>query len=258
MVTTFQEFKKRWDGIHNFLMGGECTPFSFTLPPLVDVIQTLRNDNETRFLVSSGDVNNHSREPAPQQWHMMPVDELLEQPFSIGHFGIEKWDVPGGFLEGFGDSVVRPLREAFEAQGFRFSDWFKPYIFASGPNCCSTYHMDFSHVLAWQKYGVKHFYSLRDPDRFAPTELRRSYLGMPQADRPHRPENLSANDIVDNVMPEGAVLWNAYLTPHWVCGESTASLSINISFRGLTLDGELCPREAEVQRWREEASAHAR
>ena len=255
MVSRFDEFKERWGGVHNFLMGGEVTPFHFDLPPIEEVLDTLRADPETRFLIGSTDVNDHSREKAPESWKTMPIDELIEQPFSVSNFGISKWDVPGGMLDGFAETVSEPLRAAFEQAGFAFSDWFKPYIFASGPGCCSTYHMDFSHVLAWQHYGTKHFCSLADPDSYAPTELRRAYMGMAQADRPLRPENLAPEEIVDNVMPPGAVLWNAYLTPHWVCGEDEASLSVNISMRGLTLDGSLCPREEEVQSWRAAAAA---
>lgn len=254
-VTTFDEFKKRWDGIHNFLMAGECTPFSYQLPPLEEVLDVLRKDPESRFLVGSPRTDEHSREPAPEEWKTMPIDEFLEQPFSLGHFGISKYFGAGQLLAGFDEGVVQPFRNAFEEAGFRFSDWFKPYIFASGPNCCSTFHMDFSHVLAWQHYGTKHFTSLADPDRWAPYGTRREYFAMDAKDRPGKPEDLTPEDIVDNVMPPGAVLWNAYLTPHWVCGEDEASLSVNISFRGLRLDGNLCPREAEVEAWRKEAAA---
>src|ERR1051325_9938404 len=43
-ITTWVEFKQRWDGVRNFLMGGECIPFEFRIPPLDRVVDLVRRD----------------------------------------------------------------------------------------------------------------------------------------------------------------------------------------------------------------------
>ena len=37
-VSDWQAFREHWDGVHNFLMMGECVPFEFELPPVEQVI----------------------------------------------------------------------------------------------------------------------------------------------------------------------------------------------------------------------------
>ena len=52
-VTTWDELTRSWDGVMNFMMAGECAPFSFTMPPIEQVIDTVRRDDEVQ--VSPGD-----------------------------------------------------------------------------------------------------------------------------------------------------------------------------------------------------------
>ena len=251
-VNSFEEFRSHWGGLHNFLIGNGLIPFDYEAPPLHDLLDLLRHDPDSRFLLGTSDVNNFSREEPPAEWKSIPIEEFAKKPFNLGHFDITKFDRTAGLLEGFTDGVVEPLRSKLERGGFSFSDWLKPYIFSNGPGCCSTYHMDFSHVLAWQQYGVKHFCSFRNPDHYATPVQRRAFMDLDIAERPGMPDSLQETDIVDHEMGPGSLLWNAFNTPHWVCAGDSASLSINISFRGLRLDGTLCPREIEVDLWREQ------
>ena len=251
-VNSFEEFRSHWGGIHNFLIEEGVIPLTYDPPPLDDLLDLLRTDPDSRFLQGTPDVNNFDRAPAPEEWKSIPIEDFANKPFGLGHFDISKFDYPGGPLDGFNEGVTRPLRDAFEREGFTFSDWFKPYIFSNGPGCCSTYHMDFSHVLAWQQYGIKHFCSFRDPDRYATPRERRGYMDLDVSERPGMPDAFDKTDVVDHKMEPGSLLWNAFNTPHWVCAGDSASLSINISFRGLRLKGTVCAREAEVDLWREE------
>ena len=41
-VRTWTESQRRWSGVHNFLLAGECVPFAFDLPPLDRVVAELR------------------------------------------------------------------------------------------------------------------------------------------------------------------------------------------------------------------------
>ena len=64
------------------------------------------------------------------------------------------------------------------------------------------------------------------------------------------PAELKPEDALCYTMKEGDVLWNAFLTPHWVEASDAVAMSFNISHGGLRLDGQLCPHEQEVEDYR--------
>ena len=125
--------------------------------------------------------------------------------------------------------------------GFTFERCY-PIIFISGKGCATNYHMDFSHVLAWQICGTKRFCGLQDPDRWAPREVRVDY--KPEGFT--KPAALTESDALCYEMRPGDVLWNALLTPHWVEAGAEVAMSINLSHGGIRYRGELCPHEAEL------------
>jgi hypothetical protein len=61
---------------------------------------------------------------------------------------------------------------------------------------------------------------------------------------------MSEQDELSYLMQPGDVLWNAFLTPHWVEASDSVTYSINISHGGLRLNGELCRHEQELEDWR--------
>ena len=45
VVTTWDEFKRRWGGPHNFLLGGEVAAgFEYAMPPMERIVEEVRAD----------------------------------------------------------------------------------------------------------------------------------------------------------------------------------------------------------------------
>lgn len=243
-VTTWEEFCDAWDGIHNFLMAGECVPFSFAMPPLDRVVSEMRDDPNAR--ITAGLKRKALvLEDVAEQFRATPVEQALTKPFALAHFQLSVFDRPGGFLCGFNEQVMEPWQAALKQAGFTFERCY-PIIFISGPQAVTNYHMDFSHVLAWQVYGHKRFCGLKAPGQWAPWRVRVNY----SPDSFERPSQLQESDHLCYEMPPGSVLWNTFLTPHWVEAGDEAALSINISHGGLRLNGRLCPFEWELEEYR--------
>jgi hypothetical protein len=250
-ITTWVEFKQRWDGVRNFLMGGECIPFEFRIPPLDRVVDLVRRD-EMAEIGPGISADRLLLEDASKAFRAKSIDQALASPFSLAHYRLSCFDTPGKCLHGFGERVLERWHQALTAQGFTWTRCY-PIIFISGIRCATNYHMDFSHVLAWQIYGTKRFCGLRDPQRWAPLEVRLRY----KAGELRKPAELSSDDALCYDMDPGDALWNALLTPHWVEASDAVALSINISHGGLRLDGKLCPHERELEDYRREHPAEA-
>jgi hypothetical protein len=137
------------------------------------------------------------------------------------------------------------MEKALSSAGFTWTRCY-PIIFISGPQCATNYHMDYSHVLAWQIYGTKIFTGLKDPDRWAPLETRIHSKGV------LRPEGITVDDGLTYEMTPGTVLWNTFLTPHWVEASDKIACSINISHGGLCYQGKYYRHEEEVKQWQHE------
>jgi hypothetical protein len=243
-VTTWEEFCDAWDGVHNFLMADECVPFSFDMPPLERVVEEMRADPQAR-ITSGMKGKTIVLEDVAEQFRATPVEQALTRPFGLAHFQLSFFDHPGGFLHGFTQQVMEPWQAALKNAGFTFERCY-PIIFISGPQSATNYHMDFSHVLAWQIYGKKRFCGLKAPGRWAPWRIRVNYTPGDF----ERPGALQKSDELCYDMPPGCVLWNAFLTPHWVEAGDEAAMSINISHGGLRLHGRLCPFEQELEEYR--------
>ncbi len=246
-VTTWEEFCDAWDGVHNFLMANECVPFSFEMPPIERVVQEMRDDSKAR-ITSGLKGKTLVLEDVAEKFRATPVEQALTQPFGLAHFELSVFDQPGKFLHGFGQQVLKPWQAALEKAGFTYDRCY-PIIFMSGPHSATNFHMDFSHVLAWQIYGHKRFCGLKAPGRWAPWKVRVNY----NPSSFERPAELQESDELCYEMPPGTVLWNALLTPHWVEAGDDAAMSINISHGGLRLHGRLCPFERELEDYRAQA-----
>jgi hypothetical protein len=243
-LTTWDRFGHDWAGVHNFLMAGELLPFAYDFPPLVQLVDELRRHPEVAIHSGAKD-RSLCLDDYREQFRQRPVAELLTEPFSLAHYHLSVFDAPGRCLHGFGERVLRPWQAALAAHGFTWDRCY-PIIFISGPESATNYHLDFSHVLAWQIYGTKRFCGLREPDRWCPREMRLTY----QPNRYGRPPALADADALAYDMPPGTALWNALLTPHWVESVAGAAMSVNISHGGLRLHGQLCRHEAELEEFR--------
>ena len=109
-------------------------------------------------------------------------------------------------------------------------------------------------MLAWQIYGTKRFCGLKDPNRWAPREVRVNY----QAGQFARPSELTDADALCHAMRPGDALWNVLLTPHWVEAGDEVALSVNISHGGLRYRGKLSRNEQELVEHREKTTGQPR
>jgi hypothetical protein len=238
-VKSWTEFKERWDGALNFLLEGECVPFAFDLPPLEVVVEQIRRDEDARILSGSKGASLNLTSIA-ESFRALPIEEAMKSSFQLSHFQLNNFYGAGQLLHGFEEQVMQPWQNALKAAGFIWDRCY-PIIFISGPHCATNYHMDISHVVAWQRYGTKNFCGLKDPMRWTTREERT----LSQKSVPVKPDGIRDEDTLCYEMRPGSVLWNCLLTPHWVEASDEAALSINISHGGLRLNGQLSPLEHE-------------
>ena len=225
------------------LLAGDCVPFAFDMPAIEDVIEEIRRDPDVRILPGTKGDSLHLTDIA-ETFRAIPVRDTLGMQFQMSHFKLPNFYGPGQLFHGFEEQVMDPWKEALASAGFTWTRCY-PIIFISGPESATNYHMDRSHVLAWQRHGIKRFVGLKDPARWAPLDQR----VLPGGEMA-RPESLADEDALPYEMHPGDVLWNCILTPHWVEAAHHVTYSINISHGGLRLDGKLAPFEQELEDWR--------
>ena len=242
-VATWEEFRQVWDGVLNFLMVGECVPFSFDMPPVEQVIDEIRRDPDARIWRGArGDSLDQT--DISEAFRKLPLQQAVDAQFQMSHFKLSNFYAPGRLFHCFEAQVLDLWRRALADAGFTWTRCY-PIIFISGRHCATNYHMDRSHVLAWQRHGVKRFVGLKDPHRWAPIEQR-----MLPGGKMKRPPGITRADTLSYEMKPGDVLWNALLTPHWVEAADAVTYSINISHGGLRLNGKLCLHEQELEAWK--------
>lgn len=248
-VDTLAGLVEHWAGNTNFYLDGECVPFNYEFPPAAELIDALRHDPDVRIL-RGGVGNDHSKEDIREAFRALPIDEALRTRFHLSHFKLPNFY--DGVLAGFEAGVMEPWRDLLSRAGFTWERCY-PIVFISGPNCGSSYHMDLSHVVAWEIYGTKRFCGLQEPDRFSPIAdcVRREYR-----DALTKPE-LRPDEVHCLEQPPGTVVWNQLLTPHWVESADEVAVSVNLSHGFLRHRGELCPNEAALARYWEDHPAEA-
>ena len=168
--------------------------------------------------------------------------------FSLANFFLHNFYEPDGFLRDFQKDVMIPWRSFLSSMGLTWQRCY-PIFFISGKNSSSTYHVDVSHVLAWQIHGVKVFNGFRDPENHAGVQHivdnRNEY-------RVESPPNFDPDLILTYRMNPGDILWNQLLTPHWVDSEDEIAVSVNISHGGIAYHKTFCPNEQILRkRWEE-------
>ena len=240
-VETWDAFPQAWSGLQNFWVGGDVFPYRFSFPPLDTLIDVVRRDEKARILAGRPGDRFDGTDVAAQ-FRALPIEDAVRAPVQMSHFALERFTAPGQILAGL-DQVVQRWQTALAEQGFTWTRIY-PILFLSGPFCHTNYHIDRSHVLAWQISGQKRFCWLKDPERWCPAEVRRQ-LGNP--DGIVRPEGLTADDTIEATMQPGDTLMNVPLTPHWVYATAETAYSINVAHWDLRLHGQLCPMGREVE-----------
>ena len=257
-VATTTEFLHTWDSRVNFLMAGECVPFSFEFPSTEDIVERLVAEEATTGI--SGQLRNTGdRENAMESFRGMSCDDLMASSFQFRYPDVTTLDRPGDIFAGFTEQVLVPWKLYLLDHGFT---WDRCYALArvSGSNTCTGYHMDRSNVLFWNVRGRKVFHGFREPDRWVP--LARANDGR---EAQIMPENLTEEDVLSYEVGDNTLLWNHLLTPHWVDAPEL-TFGINFSHGGLRHDGRLCRYEQHVydtlghnpnEKWHPETSSAA-
>ena len=251
-ITTWLDFQKEWSGVVNFLMDKECIPFRFSLPAPEIVIEQIRKDPDARITPGTPGTQLNLQSIA-DEFKAKPISEVLHSKFTMAHFKLNNFYGPGQLFEGFEEKVMDPWKIKLAESGFTWTRCY-PILFISGPGCATNYHMDQSHVLAWQLHGTKIFNSLQNPAYRSPWEERIKSVEYGNK-KTAKPEDLKESEVLSYIMNPGTVLWNSFLTPHWVEASNGLSYSINISHGGLRLNGQLCQYEMELEAWRKEQSS---
>ena len=247
-ITTWDGFRQNWSGLHNFMMGGDLTrEFHYEMPPIERVIDEVRK--APRSIVRSGvKAAEFDLTDIKSKFVGLPLAEAMRSRFILAHFRLHP-DLTGKgqVFEGLEEQWVEPWRRKLKEEGFEFDNVFV-ILFASGPNSASNYHMDYTHQLAWQRQGTKHFIGLKDPDRWTTAEQR----GRCELQGMVRPAAIQPPDTYTVVQPPGSVLWNAHTTPHWVETHDGCAATLTLVHDKLRLHGKLCPHAEAAGRWREE------
>ncbi|MCE9589953.1 MAG: hypothetical protein K8S99_05455 [Planctomycetes bacterium] len=243
--TTWTDFADRWGGVFNFLMAGELVDFfHFDLPPIDQLVDEVRKSEGVIFRTGAKQDEFVLEQIADAR--TMPLEKLFERPFVLAHFKIAAaLGAPGQVFHGIEERWVQPWRDRLTANGFTFENIF-PILFVSGPNSATQYHMDYTHQLAWQRYGTKHFHGLKDPDRWTTHELR----GKCELKGMKKPQAITAADTYTLVQTPGTMLWNAVTTPHWVETFNEPAATLTLVHAGLRHNGQLCPHGEEWTRYR--------
>lgn len=244
---THEDFLTVWNGRRNFLIGPELIAFNTPMPPREEIVDILRRDPESRvqFL---GMEDGAEKEALIEMFRTAPLEQIVNLPFSLANFFLHNFYEPGGFLRDFQKDVMIPWRSFLSSMGLTWQRCY-PIFFISGKNSSSTYHVDVSHVLAWQIHGVKVFNGFRDPENHAGVQHivdnRNEY-------RVEIPPDFDPDLILTYRMDPGDILWNQLLTPHWVDSEDEIAVSVNISHGGIAYQKTFCPNEQILRkRWEE-------
>ena len=234
-----------WSDRRNFLIGSELVAFDTSMPPAEEIVDILRKhpDSRVQFL---GMDDGAEKDALIEKFKTAPLEQIVDLPFSLANFFLQSFYGPDGFLSDFQKNVMIPWRTLLSSVGLTWQRSY-PIFFISGKNCSSTYHVDVSHVVAWQVHGVKVFNGFVDPESHAPVQ---GIVDNRNEYRLEVPPEFDPDLILTYRMEPGDILWNQLLTPHWVDSEDDIAVSVNISHGGIAHQGQLCPNEQILRkRW---------
>jgi len=247
IAKTSDDFYQLWNQDINFLLDPELLRFDMKMPSAEEIVDILRKDPDARVQFLSDEVSEFEQNALSEEFNSAKIEKAAEMSFSLAHFYLQNFYGAGKFLEDFQKKVMIPWRTFLTQLGFTWQRCY-PIIFISGKGGSSSYHVDISHVLAWQVHGVKNFNGFKDPEAVLSTD--KSVNERKDIRQINPPEHNEA-DVLSYAMQPGDILWNQLLTPHWVvAGDDEIAVSINISHGGVSYAGAFCPREQALRkRW---------
>ncbi len=244
VARTPAQFLAHLQQTQNFLIAPELFPFDMHMPPVEEVIDILRRDEETKM--RSPQQKDKDQEGELTHWaRTAPLEEVLERGgFGLSNFELNRFYGPGQFLHALQDQIMIPWRTFLSQHGYTWQRC-APYIFISMPGVSSTFHADYSHVVAWQLDGVKTFNGFVDPEKHAPIA---HIVQKGNAPRTTDIPSVAPDELLSYEMHHGDVLWNQLLTPHWVtAGDDRPAFSLNISHGGVRHRGQFLANEVPLR-----------
>ena len=238
-VGEWNKFHQQWGGLHNFLLDSRLTEFNYEFPPLERIIEEVRHDSHA--IVRSGIKGDaFDLTEIKEAFLKLPLVEAMRSRFVLAHFGLHPHLTgQGQVFEGIDEKWVEPWRKRLVEHGFSFERVYA-ILFASGPHSASNFHMDKTHQLAWQGYGIKHFHGLHDPDKWT-TAQERAACDLTMV----KPDGIGDADVHTIVQPPGSQLWNTVAIPHWVETYDECAATLTLVHDDLRLHGELSPHSKE-------------
>ena len=244
VVRTMEEFRRHWNSKQNFLFDPGLFGIEMELPPAADIVDILRRDKNANIAIKE-DCDEVERERMVEEFKSRPIEQAIDYPFTLSHFELARFYGANQFLHRFQEKVMAPWRAFLASSGLT---WQRCYpIFISGKGCSTRYHVDVSHVVAWQVHGTKVFNGYVDPEKYAPIQVC-----VDERDRIQwkEPPACGAREVMSYKMEPGDLLWNQLLTPHWVEAGDEIAVSVNISHGGVRYMGEFCDNEKVLRaRW---------
>ncbi len=246
---TTEQFLAHWDDTRNFFLGPELICFDMELPPAEQIVDILRVDELCKINFFDTE-DEQEAEALRERFGRLPLEQVIDLPFNLSHFDLNRFYGEGQFLADFQRQVMIPWRTFLSATGLTFMRCY-PIIFISGKRRSSQYHVDISHVVAWQVHGTKTFNGFQDPEKYGPIQDVVDNGKKYRSSLP--PDGIDPDDILACHMEPGDLLWNQLQTPHWVTGTADEiAVSVNISHGGVQYDGQFCPNERVLRRrWKE-------
>jgi len=245
VVRTMEELRQYWNSKQNFIFDPDFFRLEMELPPAVDIVDVLRREKDSVIAIK-GDYSEAEQEHMVEKFKTRPIEQVIDYPFTLSHFELAKFYGADQFLHDFQNKIMAPWRTFLASTGLTWQRCY-PIFFISGKQCTTGYHVDVSHVVAWQVYGTKVFNGYVDPEKYAPIEVCVDERDRIQwKERPACP----AEEVISYEMQPGALLWNQLLTPHWVEASDEIAVSVNISHGGVRYKGEFCDNEQSLRaRW---------
>jgi hypothetical protein len=247
IAKTSDDFYQWWHQDVNFLLDAELFAFDMEMPPAEEIVDVLRKDPSARIQFLSDELSEFEQNVLAEEFKSAKLEKAVEMSFSLAHFYLQNFYGKGQFLQDFQKKVMIPWRLFLTGLGFTWQRCY-PIFFISGKGCSSTYHVDISHVLAWQVHGVKHFNGFKRPEDVLSVDKA---VKERNDIRQNTPPEYGMDDVLSYAMQPGDLLWNQLLTPHWVvASDDEIAVSVNISHGGVAYRGEYCLREQALRkRW---------
>ena len=242
---THDDLLSVWNDRRNFLIGPELIAFDAAMPSAEEIVDILRKhpDSRVQFLRME---DGPEKEALIEKFKTAPLEQVIDLPFSLANFFLQNFYGKGAFLENFQRDVMIPWRTFLSSAGLTWQRSY-PIFFISGKNSSSSYHVDVSHVVAWQVHGVKVFNGFKDPEARSAVQ---HIVDNRSEYRIETPPEVDPDLVLTYRMESGDILWNQLLTPHWVDSEDEIAVSMNISHGGLAYRGEFCQNEEVLRkRW---------